>query len=284
MARETNYYDPNALIIVGLDVDEEGHPLNDERAHLSVDENMVKNIMVYGIQQDVLIRREAGKIYVVDGRQRVKAARVAATRQGEAGEYATKVPCKEVRGDDSRVMGIMISANEVRQDDGVLVKAKKSAELLDRVGDKETTALAFGVTTKTIDNWMKLLQADPRIHEAIKEGKISATVGTKLAGKSREEQVKALDQILTEAPGTSNERKGKKTAKVGSPEGADSPKREHPGIKKGWLRKSTKTECFERLEDDQQAVVRWFLDGHAPTGHWLEQFTYNADEEMGTGE
>ena len=36
----------------------------------------------------------------------------------------------------------------------------------------------------------------------------------KLAGKSREEQVKALDQILTEAPGTSNERKGKKTAKV----------------------------------------------------------------------
>ena len=90
MAREVHYYDPTHLIIVGLDIEEDGSPLNDERATWDVDEPMVKNIMVYGIQQPVLVRREAGKIYVVDGRQRVKAARTAASRQDGAGEFSTK--------------------------------------------------------------------------------------------------------------------------------------------------------------------------------------------------
>ena len=282
MARETSYYDPDTLIIVGLDVDEEGHPLNDERANLEVDENMVRNIMVYGIQQDVLVRREAGKIYVVDGRQRVKAARAAAKRQGDAGEFSIKVPCKEVRGDDVRVMGIMISTNEVRTDDEVLVKAAKAARLMDTLGDKDLVANAFGRSTKTIDNWMKLLQADPQVHKAVKEGKISAAVGIKLAGKSREEQVQALDQILKEGPGTSNKPSGPKKDKMGSK--PTSPGREHPGIKKSWLRKALKTEAFERLDEDQQATIRTFLEGHAPTGHWLNSFIYDADEELGSRE
>lgn len=281
MAREVSYYDPDVLVVVGLDVDEEGSPLNDERALLEVDEAMVRNIMVYGVQQPVLIRREAGKIYVVDGRQRVKAARAAASRQGDAGEFSTKVPCIEVRGDDSRVSGIMISTNEVRRDDEVLVKAAKAARLLDQLGDKEGVALAFGRSTKTIDNWMKLLQADPKVHDAIREGKISAAVGIKLAGKPREEQLKTLDQILTEGPGTQNP--DKKKDKMGA-KPTDNPDRGHPGIKKGWLRKSLKTKVFERLDEDQQSVIRWFLEGHAPTGHWLDSFTFDADEEMGTTE
>lgn len=283
MAKEVTYYDPDALVIVGLDVDEDGSPLNDERATLDVEESMVRNIMVYGVQQPVLVRREAGKLYVVDGRQRVKSARAAATRQGGAGEFPTKVPCIEVRGADDRVTGIMISANEVRRDDGVLVKAAKAARLLDMLGDKDQVALTFGRSTKTIENWMKLLDADPKVHEAVREGKISAAVGIKLSGKSRQDQIIALDQMLTEAPGTSNKRKDKSKAK--SPPGADSPpSKEHPGIKKGWLRKALKTDAFERLEEEQQAVIRWLLDGHAPAKHWLSQFTYNADEEMGTGE
>ena len=283
MAREVNYHDPDALIIVGLDVDEEGSPLNDERASLSVNEAMVKNILVYGVQQPVLVRREAGKVYVVDGRQRVKAARIAASKQDGAGEFSTKVPCIEVRGDDTRVSGIMISTNEVRQDDEVLVKAAKAARLLDLVGDKEVVSLTFGRSTKTIENWMKLLTADPKVHEAIREGKISAAVGIKLSGKTRQDQIVALDQLLADNPGTSNSPQDWKGPKPPKPGEATSG-REHQGIKKGWLRKALKTDVFERLPEDQQAVVRWFLDGHAPTGHWLDSFTFDADEEMGTGE
>lgn len=283
MAKEVTYYDPDALVIVGLDVDEDGSPLNDERATLDVDESMVRNIMVYGVQQPVLVRREAGKLYVVDGRQRVKSARAAATRQGSAGEFPTKVPCIEVRGADDRVTGIMISANEVRRDDGVLVKAAKAARLMDMLGDKDQVALTFGRSTKTIENWMKLLEADPKVHDAVREGKISAAVGIKLSGKSRQDQIIALDQMLAEAPGTTNGPKAKKKTPV-QKGGVDSPPKEHPGIKKGWLRKSLKTDAFERLDETQQSVVRWFLDGHAPKGHWLDSFTFDADEEMGTAE
>ena len=240
--------------------------------------------MVYGIQLPVLIRQEAGKTYVVDGRQRVKSARVAVRRQEGAGEFATKVPCLEVNGDDGRVTGIMISANEIRQDDDVLTKAAKAGRLMDLVGDKEVVAMAFGRSTKTLENWAKLLAADPAVHAAIKEGKISAAVGIKLASKSREDQVIALDQILAPGPGTENPKKDpKKDPKdtTGSTSSAD-PDRTHPGIKKGWLRKAMKTAAFLALESDQKSVFHWLLSGNADKDHWLDTFTWAADEEMGT--
>ena len=288
MAREVKYHNPSNLLIVGLDVSEEGSPLNDERATKDVNEAMVRNIMVYGIQHPVLVRQEAGKTYVVDGRQRVKAARAAAHRQGSAGEFQTKVPCIEVTGDDSRVTGIMISSNEIRDDDEVLVKASKASRLFDMVGDKEEVALAFGRSTKTIDNWMKLLKADPQIHAAIQAGSISAAVGISLAGKPREDQVVALDQILTGSPATSNNGAPAPTspspsASKSTPTSSSS-SREHPGIKKGWLRRASKTDAFANLEEDQQAVLGWILTGHAPQGHWLDDFTWKADSEMGTVE
>lgn len=281
MSREVNYYDPTHLVIVGLDVEEDGSPLNDERSTWDVDEAMVKNIMVYGIQQPVLVRQESGKTYVVDGRQRVKAARTAAHRQDEAGEYGTKVPCIEVKGDDGRVSGIMVSTNEIRQDDDILTKAAKAARLFDLVGDKEEVALAFGRSTKTIDNWTRLLTADPAVHEAIREGKISAAVGITLSAKSRQDQIQALDQILSDSPATTNK---PKTEKSESPKKSSSPSREHPGIKKGWLRKALKTDVFANLATEDQEVLSWFLHGSAPKGHWLDDFTWKADEEMGTAE
>jgi len=280
MAREVKYIDPTHLIIIGLDADEDGSPLNDERASWEPDDSMVRNIMVYGVQQPVLVRREAGKTYVVDGRQRVKAARVAATRQGGAGEWQTKVPCIEVQGDDGRVSGIMISANEIRKDDDVLTKAAKASRLLSIVGDKEEVALAFGRSTKTLDNWTKLLAAHPRVHEAIREGGISAAVGIKLSGLSREDQLVELDKLLSDNPGTSNEKEKEKTPTKTSSGGGSG--REHPGIKKGWLRKAMKTAAFEELPEDDQDALSWFLTGHAPDAHWLEDFTQRADFELGT--
>ncbi len=283
MAREVHYYDPTHLIIVGLDIEEDGSPLNDECTNWDVDEPMVKNIMVYGIQQPVLVRREAGKIYVVDGRQRVKAARAAASRQDGAGEFSTKVPCIEVQGDDGRVSGIMISTNEIRNDDAVLAKAAKAARLMDMVGDKEEVALAFGRSTKTLDNWAKLLAADPKVHEAIREGKISAAVGISLSGKSRQDQIVALDQILTESPATTNTPKKKGDEKKKKTSSAD-PDRQHPGIKKGWLRKAQKTVAYENLDPDRQAVITWILSGHVGKDHWLDKFTWAVDEELDTHE
>lgn len=280
MARDVKHIDPDNLVIIGLDEDSEGNPLQDERATWPIDDNMVRNIMVYGIQLPVLVRAEAGKFYVVDGRQRVKCAREAKRRQEEAGEFAVKVPCLEVQAEDSRVAGIMISTNEIRQDDSILAKARKAERLLSFVGEKEEVALAFGRGVKTIENWLLLLTADPAVLEAVESNKISAQVGIDLARRPREEQVEVLAQLLTDSPARKNSTKAESSSNGGA--GGSGEKREQAGIKKGWLRKAMKTSAYENLPEDYQAVFVWFLSGHAPKDHWLDSFTFDADGEMGT--
>jgi ParB family chromosome partitioning protein len=111
--KNITYLDPNHIVIVGIDTAATTEDtLYDERIDLDVDINLVKNIMVYGVQQPVLVRAEDGDVIVVDGRQRVRAAREANKQFRAAGEVEVKVPVLSVRGDDRRVTGIMISANE----------------------------------------------------------------------------------------------------------------------------------------------------------------------------
>lgn len=280
MARDVKNIDPNNLIIIGLDEDGEGNPLEDERATWPIDENMVRNIMVYGIQLPVLIRTEAGKHYVIDGRQRVKCAREARTRQEEAGEIALKVPCLEVQAEDSRVAGIMVSANEIRQDDGILGKARKAERLMALLGEKEEVALAFGKSPKTIENWLLLLTAAPEVLEAVENNKISAQVGIDLARRPRAEQLEVLEQLLTDSPARRTP-DSSSSSSSGSTSASGREKREQAGIKKGWLKKAMKTNVYENLDQDYQAVFIWFLTGHAPKDHWLDSFTFDADGEMG---
>ena len=278
MSREVKYLDPSTLVIVGLDVEEEGSPLNDERSGWDVDENMVKNIMVYGIQQPVIVRSESGKIYVVDGRQRVKAAREAARRQDEAGEHATKVPCIEVKADDGRVSGIMVSTNEIRKDDDILGKARKASRLMDLVGSVDEVAIAFGRSTKTIENWLKLVQADPKVLEAIESGLISPAVGIELAAKSRAEQVEALERLAA-TPGAASSSKPKKPKAAATPEG-DSDQKEHAGVKKGWVRRALKTDAAKALPPAQRSVLNWILDGRAPVNSWMSSFEEAVEAEV----
>lgn len=280
MAREVKYYDAKDLIIVGLDEEDNTSPLFDERAELPLEETMVRNIMVYGVQQPVLIRMDGDKPFVVDGRQRVKCAREANKRQEAAGEYLTRVPCLVVTAEDNRVAGIMISTNELRQDDDVLAKAIKAGRLLDILGSREEVATAFGRKVQTIDNWLLLLTADPEVHDAIRDGKIAAAVGIELAKKPREEQRKALAELLSDSPATHDPKNKKGSGGSGSGGGV----KEHHGVKKGWLRKAVKTKAFEDLAEDQQEVVKWMLSGFAPKGHWVDEFQWNVDMEIGPTE
>jgi ParB/RepB/Spo0J family partition protein len=195
-SKELEYHDPYKLIIIGLDTDDRDHALFDERVFLPVDESLVRNIMVYGIQQPVNVRLEEGKLYVVDGRQRVRAAREAAKRMTGAGEQTIKVPARVTRGDDARVAGIMISNNELRQGDELLVKARKASRLLDQLGGINEVALAFGRTPTTIKNWLSLVEADETVLHAVQNGKLSAAAAIELSAYSRSEQRSKLNLLL----------------------------------------------------------------------------------------
>lgn len=295
--REIDYVKPNELIIVGLDtLDDETHPLYDHRIFLPVDENLVRNISFYGIQQPVLVRREGDKLYVIDGRQRTRAAREAAKRQALAGEYQLLVPVREARGDDKRVVGIMISTNEQRQNDEVLEKAFKAARMLDLCGDMDQVALAFGRTKTTIKNWMSLVEADPCVHEAIRSGLLSAQAAVEIARYERSEQRSVVER-LTQKVADGGQVSGSMVTEIRVEDGKSSATKAHQaaaaatktdnkashnqkGIKRMWLRKAIKSKAAANLTREQLGVLQWFASGESHAEDWFGAFQRAVEREL----
>ena len=287
---------PHELIIVGLDTeDREDHPLFDERVFLPINEALIKNILVYGIQQPVIVRREVGRYFVVDGRQRVRAAREAASRQGAGGEYQVKVPVKETRADDQRIAGIMISTNELREGDETLTKALKAVRLMDLVGDIHEVAIAFGRSPTQIRNWFTLAEADSSVHAAIRTGAISASAAIELSRYPREEQMKALSRAITAAAGkqvsearakTDRQQQGHSSAAgasnatAASKNTTNTQSRSQAGIKRTWIRSALKTNTAKALTAEQRALLTWFSTGEGGDGTWYDDFLMDAQEEM----
>jgi ParB family chromosome partitioning protein len=205
--RDTAFlFDPDDLLIVGLDTkDGTEHPLYDERIRLPLEDNDVKNVDVMGILQPILITKIAGQAYVVDGRQRVRWAREAKKLQIKRGDSATiRVPARNKTGSDVRLMAMMTSTNEVRRDDDVLVKADKAQRLLDRGASIEEVGVFFSKHTKTIENWLVVASATPKVKKAVVDGKITPTAAGKIAKlEGKQAQEEALHEVLADvASGT----------------------------------------------------------------------------------
>lgn len=97
-------FDPEQLKLVT----DESHHLYDPRIHLPIDEAMVKNIMVNGVIEPVIIAKEGQDVIVVDGRQRTKNAIEANKRLTAEGKEPVKVTCIIRRGDDASLFGVLI--------------------------------------------------------------------------------------------------------------------------------------------------------------------------------
>lgn len=277
------YIAPDKLHIIGLDDDHTGEGANvdalyDERVGIDLDENFVRNIMVYGINSPVLCRNEAGRTVVIDGRQRVRAAREANRRFNQAGEISLNVPVIMVNGSDRRVQGIMISANEQRQDDGVMVKAKKAVRMLSLTGSKDEVCVAFGKTIQTINAWIRLVNAITEIHEAVEAGTISATAAIELAGLPREEQKAALERALAGAK--TNAEGEVQAVTTATAKKARKGSSGQPYAKKAWLKKAMNTSAYDALLPAEKDVIIWITTGEVPKGSWMDSFVWNAECEI----
>ena len=306
MAKNIEFKRPEDLVIVGLDTgDGEDHPLYDERINLPENEVLQANIRTYGILQPVLVREEAGVLLVVDGRQRVRAARAIAAEAKASGTHAPRVPCVRKKGEDSTMMGIMITTNEMRQEDKMFAKARKAARLLATLGEVNEVALAFGVSPTAVRNWLSLLEADESVKSAVQSGVISATAGVKLSKLPRPEQAAALEKLLsgvvqtsTSAPAPAPIPPAVQAAVAGladplippstpapTPPAAParpaaSKSRTQAGIKRVWLRKALKTTAATALTDEQRALLNWFVTGTSDAGTWYDDFRWEAEAEM----
>jgi len=198
-------FDPDDIVLVT----EKTHPLYDERVNLPVREWLVKNIMKFGVREPIEVRQNGTDpttghciVECVYGRQRVKAAREANRRLREEGNSAEliKVPAKIVRGNDSTMTAVMITENEQRQDDDIVIKAQKLERYVALGNTMEDAEIVFGVSRDTLENWQRVLQLDPTILKQINRtgkrgGGIPMVVAIELADLPREKQVETLTKM-----------------------------------------------------------------------------------------
>lgn len=220
--------DPDGIVIIGLDTkDGPGHPLYDKRVALPLNEAMVLNIMVHGVLEAVLVRKETtldGEeiVVCVAGRQRIRCAREANRRLRAEGAEPILVPCMVRRGSDAGVMGVMISENEIRQEDAMESKLNKLERYLATGKTEQDAAIAFGVSTATIKNWLAVLESDPALREAVDAGHLSHTAAANVAKLPRAEQAKVAKEAKNGKPTVEKVKRAVKAAKNGT-EANDAP-------------------------------------------------------------
>lgn len=261
---------PYRPTLIGIDTPhKEGeHPLWDERIGLPPEENMIRNIAVRGVLEAVACRKNgkhkdgpfAGEdlLEVIDGRQRVKACRLAYDRAIAAGEEPPLLKIEIVRGSEETHHGIMISKNELRRSDGAAVRAKKAGRLIQLGHEVSDVANMFGVTEENVENWLRFNELILPVRRAVDQGKINYSSALQLCGKSREAQEKALPKLL-EVAGTTNGKRGVTTRiakRIAEGEEPSKPKRFLTPAQARALAQDE--EFFESLSDDAQELLRIF--------------------------
>jgi len=195
-------------------VTDPAHPLYDPRVHDEPDDAMVRNIMVYGIIEPIIVRKNGDKVEVVAGRGRVKCALEANRRLTAEGKQPIRVPAMLRRGADAEMYGVLISENECRREDNPLLKAEKAQRLINMGKTVEEVAIAFGVKRQSVDAWLALGDVDQTVLDAVEQGEISATAASHLSKMDRGEQVEAFEAMKAEGGKVTVERV-KKAVKEG---------------------------------------------------------------------
>ena len=197
-------FDPDKLVLI----EDKKHPLYDERVHLPIDEALVLNMMFApdGVPQGVLVpvhvrkNPETGDTEVVNGRQRVKAAREANKRLKKRGLEPFRVPAVSMRATDVRAMGVLISTNAHAQEETPIGKAQKAQRYIDLGRDESEVATLLGISVGSVKNHLALLDAPAVVRRAVDSGQVTASVGYKLAKLEPAEAKKRLEKIVAEAP------------------------------------------------------------------------------------
>lgn len=250
------FFDPETLVIIGLDTkDGPEHPLYDERAKLDADPAMVATIKMFGVIEDVVVRKNGDTLEVLDGRQRVKNARAANKELKKEGKDLVRVPVTIRKGDDIEAAGVGLVTNEVRTADSPLIKAKKAQRMLDKGAEKAYIAACLGVKQVALNSLLALLDLDVTVQRAVDAGELSASAASKLVGLKREEQKEKLAELKTTAESTGKKKvTAKDTKKAANPNAVIPPSR-------ALLRK-----MFEALPSStERDIVGWIIGEYNET-------------------
>lgn len=192
-------YDADKLVLV----EDKSHPLYDERIHMPLPEALVRSVAAQGVLEPVIVRRngeaEDGTpvVEVVDGRQRVRAAREANKRKGK-GEPPILVPAVMKRGDEGDAFGVMVATNEIRVATDALGNARKLKRYLDMGYSEKDAEVVFGTDSRGIRNLLALMNCSRPVQKAVESGELPLTVARTLSALPTEEQTAKLEEMRKE--------------------------------------------------------------------------------------
>jgi len=215
------YFDPAEVVLV---TDKES-VLYDERVDFDFKEPLVLNMLYQpdpdgppqGVLKVLLGQRnpETGKVEIIDGRQRTKAAREANRRLKKQGAEPIRLPVLLKRASSKqRTMAMLISANEHATEDLPSDKARKAQRYIDLGRDESEVAVLLGISESTVKNRLRLLDAPAAVRNAADAGKITESDAFKLAREEPEEAKKKLGKLLEHAPRTPGKKRSKNASKA----------------------------------------------------------------------
>lgn len=202
--RELYKVPPEELTIVGIDcADDEMPGLVDPRIHDPIRPELVASIYAHGVQQLVKVTGRGERLYVVDGRQRVRHAREANRQRVAEGLPPMRVNVEVISpdgandGEEQRSLWITAKvANSFRLEDGPMRKAVNAKAAMSKFGlTAEEVAAAEGVALATMRQYLSLLRLDPAMQEAVEQGKITPTAAAGLVAMPASEQCEYLARV-----------------------------------------------------------------------------------------
>lgn len=215
------YFDPADVVLV----ENEKSVLYDERVKNDYKESLVLNMLFQpdpdgppqGVLKVLLGQRnpETGKVEIIDGRQRTKAAREANKRLKKQGAEPIRLPVLLKRaGSAQRVMAMLISSNEHATEESPSAKARKAQRYIDLGRDEKEVATLLGVSEATVKNMLRLLDAPAALRNAADAGKITQSDAYKLSREEPEEAKKKLSKLLEHAPRVPGKKRSRNAQKA----------------------------------------------------------------------
>jgi ParB family chromosome partitioning protein len=206
-------FDPERIKVVN----DPAHALYDDRANEEPTEAFVENLMLFGVIEPVIFRKdgETGEPIIEDGRKRTLGLREANRRLAAKGVPEAdlwRLPAIPKRGSDGDAVLRMIMLNEQRFEDTASNRARKASAALDRGKTEEEVACALGVSLATLKNMLKFIDAPAVVRHAADAKKITMTQAYKLATLPVEEAKEKVAQLIAEAPRQPGKKRATKAA------------------------------------------------------------------------
>lgn len=207
------------FIIVGLDTkDGPEHYLFDATAKDPPTESLVESIIKYGVLIPVEFERDGDRVLVVDGRNRVKAARIALARMREAAVKEGADPKKvellirgiPVKGTDVYLAGVMHASNAGRRIYGHREERQAVQHMLGHGADDLTICATLQITRAQLKERKAILGMAAPVLAAIDAGQVSPTAAATWAPLAKAEQVKALEETTKDGAKPTVERAANK--------------------------------------------------------------------------